>query len=113
MMQCREQPASLWVHEKSAHWALTGLLDGMTLRQAIKKKTLYYQDYHTVLADAIVPQVSHPLSHLAGRSCLAKHTEACGKSVSYYIRKANRCAKDTQGSTCVRTEFPGRCRLRG
>lgn len=36
---------------------VAGLLDGLTLQQAIGNGKLFYQDYHTVLADDIVPQV--------------------------------------------------------
>ena len=35
----------------------TGLLGGMTLQDAISQRTLFYQDYYTVLGEEIAPQV--------------------------------------------------------
>ena len=35
----------------------TGLLGGMTLQDAISQRTLFYQDYYTVLGEGIAPQV--------------------------------------------------------
>ena len=35
----------------------TGLLGGLTLQDAISQRTLFYQDYYTVLGKEIAPQV--------------------------------------------------------
>ena len=36
---------------------ITGLLDGLTLEEAVTQGRLFFQDYHSVLADDIAPQV--------------------------------------------------------
>ena len=36
---------------------ITGLLDGLTLEKAVTHKRLFFQDYHSVLADDIAPKV--------------------------------------------------------
>ena len=36
---------------------ITGLLDGLTLEKAVEHGRLFFQDYHSVLADDIAPQV--------------------------------------------------------
>jgi hypothetical protein len=36
---------------------ITGLLDGLTLEEAVKEGRLFFQDYHSILADDLAPQV--------------------------------------------------------
>jgi hypothetical protein len=47
---------------EAVHWflmmtAFTALLDGLTLKEAVNQERLFFQDYHSVLADDIAPQV--------------------------------------------------------
>ena len=43
---------------------LAGLLGGMTLEDAMRKGTLFYQDYYTVLGSEIVPKAGHLQPHV-------------------------------------------------
>ena len=47
---------------------IAGLLDGLTLEEAVRDERLFFQDYYSVLADEIAPQV---LRSWSSGSCLA------------------------------------------
>ena len=60
-----QSPAVAALSEKrtSCSACVAGLLGGLTLKQAVDQKRLFWQDYNTVLANDIAPRVSDSCKH--------------------------------------------------